>query len=425
MKKGGLFKVVRVTLVLAAAAGIAFFLSLLKPEAKRQTPPETGRLVEVFSVRAEKSNMILESYGTVAPRETLKLVAEVRGKVVFLHPDFKEGGFIQQGTPLITIDPKTYQLETQRRRVQITAREVELKKLEQDVKNLQASIEIARSDVSLSQAEVNRLTALGRKKVVAQTRLDKAQQNYLISLERLQGLKNRLALIAPLKEQIKTEQRMAEILLQQAATDLQRTKIFSPFEGWVLQKAVEAGQYVNVGQALGQVYRAGAFDVEVNLPLEDLKWIFDPRDPEISVKAEIITENRISPRAITGKVARVKAQVDDKTRTLPVVVEVDGMPETGVGTGMMGLKPGMFVTVKLIGKPLERVFALPRHVMQTGDVVYVAREGRLEIKPVQVIRRFKNTVFIGSGLSPGDRIIKTPLSEAIDGMMVRVKETSD
>lgn len=425
MKKGGLYKIFRVTVVLAAAAAIAFFLYLLKPEAKRQDSPETGRLVEVFSVQAEQSNMILESYGTVTPRETLKLVAEVRGKVVFLHPDFKEGGFIFKDTQLIAIDPKTYQLEVERRRVQIKKRDVELKKLDQDALNLQASIKIARSDTSLAQAEVDRLTALSRKKVLAQTRLDQAKQIYLGRLDRLQGLKNQLALIDPLKEQIETDRQMAEILYQQAATDLGRTKIMSPFDGWVLKKAVESGEYVNIGQPLGQIYREGAFDIEVNLPLEDLKWIFTEDEPEMDIRAEIVTENRTSPQTNTGKVARAKAQVDVKTRTLPVVVEVDRMPGIKARPEMGGLKPGMFVTVKMFGKPLKDVFVLPRHVLHAGDVVYVAREGRLKKKPVQVLRRFKNAIYVGSGLSPKDRIIRTPLSEATDGMLVRIKEKSD
>jgi multidrug efflux pump subunit AcrA (membrane-fusion protein) len=425
MKTGGFFKIFRVLAVLIVAVGIAFFLYLLKPDAKRQVRPETGRLVEVYPVQAEQSNMILENYGTVAPRETLKLVAEVRGKVVLLHPDFKEGGFIPKDTVLIAIDPRTYQLEAKRRKVQIAKRVVELKKLNQDVINLKASIEIARSGTTLAQAEVNRLTELSRKKVLAQTRLDKAQQSYLMSLERLQGLKNKLALIDPLKEQIKTERQMAEILYQQALTDLERTRIVSPFNGWVLEKVIESGQYVNIGQYLGRIYREGAYDIEVNLPLEDLKWISTEEKMDVNVKAEIITEIKESPHRFSGVVARVKAHVDEKTRTLPVVVEVDEMSGKGAKNGWGGLKPGMFVTIRMIGKTLNDVFILPRHVLHVGDVVYIAQNGRLKIRPVHVLRRFKDRVYIDSGLSTGDRIIKTPLSEATEGMLIRIKEKTD
>jgi hypothetical protein len=47
------------------------------------------------------------------------------------------------------------------------------------------------------------------------------------------------------------------------------------------------------------------------------------------------------------------------------------------------------------------------------------------MKPVKVLRRFKNSMFIGNGLMDGDLIIKTPISGAIDGMQVRVKATVD
>ena len=97
MKKGALFKTIRVVIVLGIALGISILLIIFSPKAERQIPAETGRLVEVMPVKAETLTMTVESFGTVEPREVLKQVAEVRGQIVDIHPSFKEGSFVPKG----------------------------------------------------------------------------------------------------------------------------------------------------------------------------------------------------------------------------------------------------------------------------------------------------------------------------------------
>jgi hypothetical protein len=82
MKKGPIFKTIRAFAVILVAIIIAMVMVILRPEAERRIIEETGRLVEVFAAKAEKVQMYIEAYGTVEPREALKLVAEVRGQIV-------------------------------------------------------------------------------------------------------------------------------------------------------------------------------------------------------------------------------------------------------------------------------------------------------------------------------------------------------
>ena len=53
MKKGGLFKAIRVFLVLLVAMFIAVTLVTMRPKAERQVPVQKGRLVEVFAAKTE------------------------------------------------------------------------------------------------------------------------------------------------------------------------------------------------------------------------------------------------------------------------------------------------------------------------------------------------------------------------------------
>jgi RND family efflux transporter MFP subunit len=421
MKKGAIFKTIRVVAVILVAIIIAMVLVTLRPEAERRIVEETGRLVEVFVAKAEKVQMYIEAFGTVEPREALKLVAEVRGQIVDISASFKEGDFVKKGTRLIQIDPRTYKLEVQRRNVQIKQAEAEIKRLQQEVLNLQARIKIAKLDVSLAKGEYFRLKKLIDRKVIAQSTLDKAEQQYLASRQRLQTLENQLALTGPQKEQLLAQRDLTKVLFQEAQLDLERSGSIALFDGWVLEKTVEVGQHVNVGQNMGRIYRAGELDIEVRISVKDFKWFPADLNQGGAVEADIIFETAGAQRTWNGRVSRIKAEMDDRTRTLPMVVEVDKASGAAEIQGSLRLMPGMFVRVKIKGKAVDQAFVLPRHVVYPGDIVYTVEDNRLKIKPVNVLRAYKDSVIVSQGLAEGDQIIKTPLSAATDGMLVRLK----
>jgi len=421
MKKGALFKTVRVLVVLSAALVIAATLVILRPKAERQVPVEKGRLVEVFPAEAENVPMIIESFGTVMPRESLKLVAQVHGTIAEINPAFKEGNFIEKGTKLIQIDPRTYELEVERRKVQIKQSEAELKRLNQEVVNLNTRVKIAKSDVILAKNEYLRLKTLVERNVVAQSQLDKTEQAYLASQERLQALENQMALIGPQREQLVAARDMSEVMYQQAKLDLERSRIEAPFDSWVLEKSVEVGQHVNVGQQLGSIFRSGEMDIEVNIPAKDFIWLPADMGATTPIAADVIFKNSGDDHVWRGRVARVKGKMDERTRTLPVVIEVDDADVAGQKTAGFRLRPGMFVTVMVKGIEIRDAFILPRHVVYPGDIVYIVADNQLKIKPISVLRSYKDSVIIDEGLSEGDQIIKTPLSGVVDGMSVSVK----
>ncbi|WP_319521739.1 efflux RND transporter periplasmic adaptor subunit [uncultured Desulfosarcina sp.] len=422
MKKGALFKTVRVLVVLLVSAAVAFLLVQLRPRAEKQERVSNGRLVETVTTRSQSLPMFVEAYGTVAPREALKLVARVRGEVVALHPNFIEGGFVRSGEVLVAIDPQDYELAVRRTKVGIRQAEADLDRLEQDVLNLDASLELARADMKLALAEVKRLKKLAGKDMTSQSVLDKADRQYLTSRERLQALENQMALIGPNRVRLQSQLEMARVAWEQAKLDLERCRIEAPYEAWVTQKTVEIGQHLSVGQPVGSIYRAGAFDIEVKIPVGDLAWFPDGAGSGEGLKAEVRFSETEPPRIWIGKVARIKAALDQTTRTLPVVVQVDeatGADPMANAAGRM--KPGMFVTVRIQGRQVDHVHRLPRHLVRDDDTVYLAVDDRLEIRPVAVLRRFKTEVLINEGLADGDRVITTPISNAVSGMKIRIK----
>lgn len=422
MKKGVPFKIVRVIIVLALSIVIAGLLIAFRPEAERIERKATSLLVDVFPAASQDLHMTIQAFGTVEPREALNLVAEVHGQAVHLSPAFTEGDAVRKGTTLIRIDPRTYALEVERYNVQIAQIEAEISRLNQEVENLKASLSIVASDVALAKKEFLRLKKLSQNEVVSQTNLDKAEQAYLASLEKLQLLKNQMALTGPQRTQLDAQQAAARVLLKKAELDLERTRLTAPFNGWVLEKRVEEGQHVTVGQYLGKIYRDQALDVAVNIPLKDLKWLPDISEDAAQPEAEISIDGSVAEKTWSGKLVRSKAQIDERTRTLPVVIEIDAQRMSQNNPGSIPLRPGMFVSVKITGRQARQLFLLPRHVVHPGDVVYVVSEGRLNIRPVHVLRRFKESVYVDQGLTGGDLIVNSPVPAATEGLAVKVRE---
>ena len=362
MRRGIVFKTLRVVVVIVLSLVIAAFLLKMRPMAERKVVTDTGRLVEVFPAELKSLSMVIESYGTLKPRDILDLSAEVRGRVVTLHSEFEEGGFVASGEAILAIDPRNYRLEVERQESQLGAIAAEKARVAQEVRNLNASTEIARSDTALAKAEFERVQKLSSRKVTARTTRDQAEQRYLASLERIQGLENQLALAGPALAGLDAQEQTTRVALLRARLDLERTRIIAPFDGWIVHKAVEIGSYVNIGQVVGRMYRRGHFEVDVHIPFFDMKWFGTPFDPLNGPRAVIAFHSGEQVHEWHGRVVRFKAAMDAKTRTLPVVVAVAEEPSATAERGIARLRPGMFVTVEIEGRRVENVLVLPRHV---------------------------------------------------------------
>lgn len=420
MKKGAMFKIFRVAAVLGIAATIAWALEEFKPEPQRRPPADSGRLVEAVTVAPSAVTVTVEGYGTVKPRTTVKLVAEVRGRVVKELPGFEEGGFIAKDAELIVIDPRDYELDVESRKSQLRQTAAEIERLDQEERNMEATLRIARNDATLAKNEVERLLNLSDRKVVSQSLVEQTEQKYLASLERLQNLENQKALFRSRRELLKAQQSMTQVMLRQAELNLERTAVRTPFDGWVIEKSVEVGQHVSPGQAVGLIYEAGSLEIEVRIPVKDLKWLPEPFSPQSPLDAEVVFEDSADTYRWPATVIRQKAEVEVTTRTLPLIVSVDSLFAPNQDSSLH-LRPGMFVTVRITGRTIENAFVLPRHLVYPGDVVHTVASDRLHIRPVQVLRASRNHVIIGGGLAEGDVIVATPLSAATEGMKVRIK----
>jgi len=419
-----LYRVMRVALVLLLAAGVALwlFFSREKPQKKEMARiPPTVLCVPAVS---GSSDMTVEAFGTVMPRNSVKLAMEIAGRIDYIHPDFREGASINNGDVLLRIDRRTLVLNEKNARVQVDQARADIGLLKQETQNLKADEELAHSNLALAFKELERIRALAKNQFASKTSLDKAEQQYLTAKNQLQNITNAQELVPSRMAVKKSALASAQAALATASLMVEKSEIKAEFDGYVMTKQVQVGEYVNPGQVLGVIYEKDALDVDIRIPLEELQWLGSVFEDGGRPQVRLTIANMEGGRSPVwpGQVARIKAAVDEKTRTMPMTVEIGTLD---VKDPLLLLRPGVFVKCRVKGAQKEGVFKLPRTLMRSPETLYLARGGHLVIQEVKVIRRFEDDVYITQGLAPGDLIIESPLPGAVDGMPVIVKNAGD
>jgi hypothetical protein len=70
---------------------------------------------------------------------------------------------------------------------------------------------------------------------------------------------------------------------------------------------------------------------------------------------------------------------------------------------------------------MKNVYRIPQGALHDNSKIWVAGiSDKLEIRHVEVAWRGLDTVFIGKGVDPGDRLIVSDISTPLDGMPLKV-----
>ena len=373
-----LIKIAAPIVVLGMGAGAYFALEALKPEPeKKEEPP---RALSVFVQPVTKSDIPLKvtTQGEVRARTEVDIVAQVACRVIAVSSEFVEGGMVEPGVALITIEPTDYEYAVN-----------------------QGEARVAEAQVGVQQAK-------------ADANVDRYQ------LRDSKGASD-LALKKPQVAEANARLKAAESDLAQARTNLERTAIALPFHGRVISTAVDIGQYVTPGAPLGRAF--GQDVVEIRLPLNDLQLAslglpigFIAKEGEaLSVDINTIVAGR--EQNWLGELKRLDAAIDPETRMLFGIAEVKNPYGKGVSQYGMPLAVGLFVTAEISGREIQDAYIIPRHALCAGDQVYVLNEvGRLDIRTVEVTYSSSEEAVIGSDLEVGDQVIVSSIRNPIQGM---------
>lgn len=381
MKK--LLRLFAPVLVLVAGFMVVQGLVAAKPQPEKKDEEVRKLSLYVDSVVSEEVRVAIRTQGEVRPKTEIELIPQVSGRIVMVSDQFSDGAEFAPNTLLAKIDDADYQ------------------------------VAVVRAEARVAEAQ----TALERELATAEIKQEEWRD----------GGKDQeptdFALNVTQVNQAKAMLRAAKADLQKARLDLERTEIRVPFQGRVRTRTIGLGQIVAAGVSMGRVFSIDT--VEVRLPLTDAQLVelnlplgFQA-DEETG--APVVEFNaRLGSREYSwqGNIVRIDASIDERTRLIYATAEVRDPYGAAVSDGMP-IAVGMFVNAEIQGVNQQRAYVMPRLALRNKDNVYVINEeNELEIRTVDVLSTSEERVLVKSGVLPGDRVVTSPVPNAVDGMAV-------
>ena len=381
MKK--LLKIISPILVLVVSIGIVQALGAAKPEPEKKE--EAQRLISLYvdEVTSDTVTISVQTQGEVRPKTEIDLIPQVSGRIVGISESFAEGAEFDPGETLIKIDDTNYKLD------------------------------VVRAQARVAEAEVAVLRELANAKIKKEHWLDK----------RNAGEPTPYALNKPQVMEAEAKLLSAESDLKEAQLNVARTEINVPFMGRVREKSVGIGQYVSAGTKLGRVFSTDTVEIrlpltdtqlaELNLPMGFMADAFNA--PVVQFSARVGNKEHFW----TGRIVRTHASVDQQTRLIYAIAEVEDPYGLGAHNGAP-IAVGMFVHADIAGVNSQSAMVLPRLALRNANKVYVINdENRLEIRTVEVLSTSEEIVLVTNGVEVGDKVVTSTIPAAVDGMEVR------
>jgi RND family efflux transporter MFP subunit len=200
----------------------------------------------------------------------------------------------------------------------------------------QLELEAAKADVAAAEATLD------------QSRRDLQQLEQLLKANSAQPKE-----VADQRAQVKANQAQLDAAIarrKRAEERVNRLVVTAPFDGVVVDKQAEVGQWVEPGSAVVEIISRGQIDAVLNVPEKHINTV-SPGN-EVPVLVEPLN------RRVVGKVVAINPSGNNPARTFPVEVRLSD--EGG------RLKPGMSVTGQLPLAEKAQRLTVPRSAVSFG-----------------------------------------------------------
>lgn len=361
--------------IILGAGGIALGMMSLKPEPPTKDAETLDLLVDVMQLEVSSASFEINSQGTVRPRTQTILSAEVSGSVVSISPKFVAGGVFQKGEELMRIDPTNYVVAVDQAEALLLQRQIEFD---------------------------------GARKLRSQGY--RAESEYASAAAALATAK-------------------AEVV--RAKRNLERTYIRVPYEGMVLAKEADVGQFVNPGTRLGVTFATDFAEVRLPLTDQDLAFIDLPGAAEIaetgSAAGPQVRLTAVQKGQFTewnAQIVRSEGVVDEKSRVTYAVARVEDPYQ--LHADGISLPIGTFVAARIDGASIGEIIRVPRSALRgSNQLLFVDDDNKLQIRSVEVIKADAQFAYVRGGAAAGERVTLTAVEAPTNGMRVRTTDRPD
>ncbi len=369
---------------------LGIFVLLRGSGRKDQTgPAETAGPLKVIAATVQNGS-ISESVwvtGEVNALQEVGVTPKISGRLQQMRlPDgtpIEEGVEVEEGQSVALIEDDQYQAAA---------------------RSAEAALAVARAGRGL--AEVNLAEAIREK-----GRWDKLRQGGSGSEQQLDRAVTDLERARAELKAAEARIVQAEAALAQARVDLAETVIRAPFSGVVSIKHVDVGAFVGPTTPLFRLAEISRVEITGGVADKYLSLLEAGRPrAEIEVDA-------YPGEVFTGKISRVRPELDRVTRTVAITIEVDNPDRR--------LKPGMYARIRLVLREKNGVPIIADEAILTtaGETrVFVVEEGIARARKIRLGLEEGNLNEVREGIEAGEQVVVRGHRRLREGLAVTVEE---
>lgn len=371
----------------------AVFVLLLASRLPAQRGPAVVVVVPVVEREVTAGHSFV---GSVEPLKRATIGSAVDGRVTEFPVE--EGDRIRGGQPLAKLLTATIELELKAAEGELAFRQESHKELKNgtrpgEIVQLQSRMLAAKARREFHVGRRARFTALARQGTVTEDDLA-AVISAAITAERDfddAQAGHELAVAGPRAE--KLLQAGARLAVQRAVVEqlkdrIKKHTIVSRFDGYITSRRTEVGEWVSRGDPVVDVVSLDQVDVKVS--------VLESQVPHLRIGASVRVEIMALPQQIlTGTIATIIPQADQRTRTFPVKIRLSNTITEGVPL----IKAGMLSRVTLPTGARSRALLVPKDALVLGGrspIVYVVGTDKADSKK-QVVHPVSVRLGVASG----------------------------
>jgi membrane fusion protein (multidrug efflux system) len=348
MKAGRIFFILIIIIL-----GIIIYINKCKDE-KGKPGPAGSKGPQVLSVRGIIVSALdiedkIKASGSILSSEEVHIKNEVPGKVTGIF--FKEGSRVKKGELLLTLFDDDLQAQLRKLHLQ--------KEIAQKTEERQKDL-----------LSVNGIS----------------QQEYEASLNQLNTV-------------------IADIDL--ILSELSRTKITAPFDGYVGLKNVSPGAVLPANTHIASIQILDPVKLEFFIPERYRSFI--------STETKVNFTTKSAEGNFTGEIYAIEPKIDPVTRSVMVRALCENRN--------LNLVPGSFAAVEIPLKKIQNAMMIPTQAVipeMKGKRVYIAKNGIAEKIAIETGIRNDSSIQILSGLQSGDTVLVTGLLQLKPGIPLKI-----
>jgi multidrug resistance efflux pump len=402
-----------------------------KPAVEAKTAAIAPVSVTTAKATAREVAADFEETGTFIAEESSQIAPVAPGRVIATPVDV--GAHVTKGEIICELDPRDAQLRLDQARAQLQEATASVRQMQSriglsssqisgfdpdkvpEVAAARANYESAQANARMATADAQRYVNLAATGDVSQSALQRARTQQETAEAQVNAAKQQYEAAAngarQSSEAVSTSVATLDGVkaqVAQAEKSLADTKIRAPFDGFITARPVAAGEYVALADKIATIVRIGTVKLDLQTP--------EQRASQAHIGDKVVARVSAYPnRDFQGHVIAVNASVDPNSRAFIL--------EAAFENKDAALKPGMFATahVQLPGTT-SAIFvpksAVLRDKTTDSNQVFTISDGKAHLRVVGIQDATGDEIRIASGISSGETVASSNLSQLFDGAPV-------